>query len=105
MSLGFMLCQKEMFWAHQSSCLILLGFNSGWQPTKHKPTWLAVQIDQNKRTPNNLHFSFLSLSEDSFSAQHERLKEEKESLSKLQKECTAKRCVSNHNAQENDLKA
>uniref|UniRef100_A0A3P8RF58 C2 domain-containing protein n=1 Tax=Astatotilapia calliptera TaxID=8154 RepID=A0A3P8RF58_ASTCA len=35
--------------------------------------------------------ALLQKKEDSFSAQHECLKEEKESLSKLQKECTAKR--------------
>lgn len=58
---------------------------------------LAVQLQQNRThiqyTPDNFlfFFLFLSLSEEAFSAQHECLKEEKESLTKLQKECTAKR--------------
>ena len=37
------------------------------------------------------------VSEESFSAQHEGLKLEKESLTKLQKECTAKRFVATGN--------
>lgn len=99
MLFGFMWCQKEMvFWPDQKSRLISL--NSGWQPTKHEPTWLfrcSRAEHTHIHTPDNLlccfFFLYLSPTEEAFSAQHESLKEEKESLTKLQKECTAKRYV------------
>lgn len=42
----------------------------------------------------SLSFHFLHLPEEAFSIQKENLKEEKEYLAKLQKECTAKRWMS-----------
>ena len=98
---GFMWCQKEMvFWPDQKSCLISLKFNGRWQPTKHKPTCL-FRCSRREYTPDNLLFFFFfcsfCLPEEVFSTQHDSLKEEKESLTKLQKECTAKRYVWTYN--------
>ncbi len=40
MLFGFMWCQKEMVLAWSKELFDMLKFNSGWQPTKHRPTWL-----------------------------------------------------------------
>lgn len=93
----YVVSKGNHLWCHQMGCLIRVKFEqriTGNQIQAH----LAVQQQQHAYLFISFFFlSFLLFSEESFAAQHEGLKQEKESLTKLQKECTAKRSVATCN--------
>ena len=88
-----MWCQKEMVLSLSKLFYAAQGLTvDGCQHNPSPPGCLDL-VEENTHLIISSFF-FLSLSEEAFGAQHEGLKEEKESLTKLQKECTAKRvCV------------